>query len=192
MRRLLVLLLLLVSFISCSKSPGGSPTIDPIPDKIDGAIIDIHVTPIDINTPDKGTFFIFYLNTRYQVDFAATDQAGSNAILKFASDTILNDQSREFANLGRDAVAYNPVKENSISILFHDGKRVNGTFDLNTSFGGVFGEALISQWRTAGDPSKPNQKANDDIIRFVHRYADKDGPGSLTSPIYLSAKVSKN
>jgi hypothetical protein len=182
----------LVSFISCSKDPVSSSTPDPIPNIIEGTVKEFTVTPIDINTPDKGTFFISYLNVIYKVDFAAIDQAGSNAILRFASDTILNDQSREFSNLGKDAIAYNPLKENNISILFHDGRRVTGLFDINTSFGGVFGEALINQWRTSGDPAKPTQKAKDDIIHFVRRYADKDGPGPQTSPLYLSAKVSKN
>ncbi len=192
MSRLLVLLMLLVSFISCSKDPANSSIPDPIPNLIEGAVKEFTVTPVDINTPDKGTFFIYYLNVIYKVDFDAIDQAGSNAILRFASDTILNDQSREFANLGRDAISYNPLKENSILLLFHDGKKVTGTFDLNTSFGGVFGEALINQWRTPGDPAKPTQKAKDDILHLVQRYADKDGQGPLTSPIYLSAKVSKS
>ena len=191
MGRLPVLLMMFGTFISCSKNHEGSPTPDIIPDIIEGVITEFNVTPIDINTPDKGTFFISANNSKYQVDFTAADQPGSNAILRFASDTILNDQSREFTNLGKDAIAYNPLKENDISILFHDGRRVTGTFDLNTSFGGVFGEALITQWRTPGDPAKPTQKAKDDIIKFVHRYADKDGPGPQTSPLYLSVKVSK-
>ena len=191
MRRLPVLLMLVIGFFSCSKDPADSTSPDPIPDIIEGMVKEITVTPVDINTPDKGSFFISYLNTRYQVDFTATTQAGSNAILRFATDTILNDQSREFSNLGKDAISYNPLKDNNISILFHDGKRVKGFFDITTSFGGFFGEALISQWRTAGDPAKPNQKAKDDIIHFVQRYADKDGPGPQTAPLYLFVKISQ-
>jgi hypothetical protein len=190
MGRLLVLLMVLGSFISCSKNKSSSTT-DVIPDIIEGVITEFTVTPTDINTPDKGTFFISATNTRYKVDFDAAAQPASNAILRFASDTILNDQSREFANLGKDAIAYNPLKGNEISIFFNDGRRITGGFDFNTSFGGVFGEALIIQWRTPGDPGKPTQKAKDDIINFVHRYSDKDGPGPQTSPQYLSVIVSK-
>jgi hypothetical protein len=191
MYRLLVLFWVFSTFISCSKNEDGSSTPVVIPDNIDGVITEFTVAPLDINTPDKGTFFISANNTRYKVDFDATTEPSSNAILIFESDTILTDQSREFANLGPDAVAYNPVADNLISIFFHDGRKITGSFNSNTSFGGVFGAALISQWRGPGDPAKPTQKAKDDIINLVHRYADKDGPGPETSPQYLSVTISK-
>ncbi|HXL55782.1 MAG TPA: hypothetical protein VN958_05975, partial [Chitinophagaceae bacterium] len=134
MYRFFVLFLLLGSFISCSKNKEGSTTPVVIPDIINGVITEFNVTPIDINTPDKGTFFISANNTIYKVDFNAVAESESNAILIFESDTILTDQSREFANLGKDAVAYNPVAENQISIFFDDGRKVNGLFNFNTSF----------------------------------------------------------
>jgi len=193
MHRFLVFFLLLGTFISCSKNEEVPPTPVVIPDFIEGVITEFNVTPLDINTPDKGTFFIFTSanNTNYKVDFNAALEPVSNAILIFESDTILTDQSREFANLGKDAIAYYPVAENKISILFNDGRKVTGLFNLNTSFGGVFGEALISQWREPGNPSKPTQKAKDDIINLVQRYSDKDGPGPEKAPQYLFVKVSK-
>jgi len=186
-----MLFLVLGTFISCSKKE--NPSLPPvvIPDIIDGEVTEFNVTPLDINTPGRGTFLIDVVNTTYKVDFDAVAQSASNGRLIFLSDTILNDQSREFANLGKDAVAYNPVADNQIVIFFDDGRKVSGGFNLNTSFGGVFGEALISQWRTPGDPAKPNQKAKNDIINLVHRYADKDGPGPETTPQYLFVKVSK-
>ena len=191
MYRFLVLFLVLGTFISCSKNEVvlSPPAI--IPDFIDGVVTEFNLTPLDITTPDKGTFFIS-ANTKYKVDFNATAESASNAILVFESDTILIDQSREFANLGKDAIAYNPVAENEISILFNDGRKINGSFNLNTSFGGVFGEALISQWRDSNDPGKPTQKAKDDIFNLVQRYSDKDGPGPETAPQYLFVKVSKS
>ena len=192
MYRLLVLFWVFSTFISCSKNEDGSSIPVVIPDNIDGVITEFTVAPLDINTPDKGTFFISANNTRYKVDFDATAEPSSNAILIFESDTILTDQSREFANLGPDAVAYNPVAENLISIFFHDGRKITGSFNSNTSFGGVFGAALISQWRDPGDPAKPTQKAKDDIINLVQRYSDKDGPGPETTRQYLFVKVSKS
>ena len=192
MYRFLVLFLVLGSFISCSKNEEGPSTPVVIPVVIDGAITEFNLNPKDINTPDKGTFLISANNTIYKVDFKATPEPASNATLTFESDTILTDQSREFANLGKDAIAYNPVAENLISIFFHDGRKVSGSFNLNTSFGGVFGEALISQWRDSNDPAKPSQKAKNDIINLVQRYSDKDGPGPETAPQYLLVKVSKS
>lgn len=189
MRRLLFLVIATTLF-SCSKEAGPDPTVI-IPDIINGFVNEISVTPLNITTPDKGTFFISANNTIYKVDFNAVDQAQSNATLHFASDSILTDASREFANLGKDVVAYNPVAANEIEIRFNDSRKVNGSFDANTSFGGVFGEALISQWRTAGDPAKPNQKAKDDIKNFVSRYADRDGSGPAITPIYLFVTISK-
>ena len=191
MYRLILLFLVLSAVISCSKDEEVSSTPVVIPDIIDGVITEFNVTPLDINTPDKGTFFISANNTNYKVDFNAVAESVSNARLIFESDTILTDQSREFANLGKDAIAYNPVAENQISIFFTDGRKISGLFDLRTSFGGVFGQALISQWRKPGDPSKPTQKAKDDIINLVKRYSDKDGPGPETAPQYLFVKVSK-
>lgn len=181
-----------IFFISCSKDEQGQPTPDPIPDIINGVITEIGLTPVDITTPGTGRFFIAANNTRYRVEFNAVAFAASNAILIFDTDTILTEQSREFTNLGVDAISYNPVGENHIILLFNDGRRVNGSFNLNTSFGGVFGETLISGWRDPSDPSKPTQKAKDDIINLVNRYANKDGPGPELTPQYLNAKVSKN
>ncbi|MEP7106447.1 MAG: hypothetical protein ABI760_00665 [Ferruginibacter sp.] len=192
MYRFPALFLVFSTFISCSKNVTGPNTPVVIPNVIDGVISELTVTPLDINTPDKGVFLISAGSSIYKVDFSATSQSASNATLTFASDTILNDQSREFANFGKDAIAYNPVAVNQILILFNDGRRVNGSFDLYTSFGGVFGQALISQWRESGDPTKPTQKAKDDIINLVHRYADKDGPGPETAPQYLFVNVSKS
>lgn len=192
MYRFLVLFLVISTFISCSKNEEGPSTPVVIPDVIDGVISEFILIPLDITIPDKGTFFISANNTNYKVDFNAADESSSNAIVIFESDTILTDQSREFANLGKDAIAYNPVRDNQILILFNDGRRVNGSFNLNTSFGGVFGEALISQWRDPNDPAKPNQKAKDDIINLIQRYSDKDGPGPETARQYLFVKVSKS
>jgi len=192
MYRLFVFFLLVSTFISCSKNEDGPLPPDVIPDIIEGVITEFNVTPVDINTPDKGTFFIAVNSTRYKVDFDAAAQSASNATLIFETDTILTDQSREFANLGPDAIAYYPVAENEITVSFHDGRRVKGLFDLNTSFGGVFGAALISQWRDPNDPTKPTQKAKDDIINLVQRYSDRDGPGPETAPQYLFVRVSKS
>jgi hypothetical protein len=191
MYRFLVLFFILSIFISCSKNEGGTSTPDVIPTVINGSVTEFNVTPLDINTPGEGTFFIFANNTSYKVDFNAAAEAQSNARLIFASDTILTDESREFANLGKDAIAYYPVADNQIEIFFDDGRKINGLFDFNTSFGGVFGEQLISQWRNPNDPSKPTQKAKDDIINLLHRYADKDGPGPETAPEYLFVTVTK-
>ena len=192
MRRLVGLFLVLNTFISCSKDDEMSSTPPVvIPDIINGFITEFTVAPIDINTPDKGTFFISAANTIYKVDFNAVAKSESNAILIFDSDTILTDKSREFANLGRDAVAYTPVAANEILVFFDDGRKIDGLFNSYTSFGGVFGENLISQWRDPGDPAKPTQKAKDDITNLVKRYGDKDGPGPETEPQYLFVTISK-
>ena len=192
MYRFLLLLLVPFIFISCSKDEDGPPAPDVIPGVIDGFVTEFSLAPINLTTPDKGSFFIAANNTRYEVVFNAASVAASNAILVFASDTILYDMSREFTNLGNDAIAYNPVRPNKIMVVFNDGRQVTGYFDPNTSFGGVFGAAVISQWRDPGDPTKPTQKAKDDIINLVHRYTDKDGPGPEIAPQYLFATVSKN
>jgi hypothetical protein len=131
-------------------------------------------------------------NTFYKVDFNAVEQSQSNAELLFASDTLLINESREFANFGKDAIAYNPLRENEITIFFDDGRKISGLFNSFTTFHGVFGEVLISQWRDSNDPAKPNQKAKDDITGFIKRYSDKDGPGPGITPIYLFIKVSKH
>ena len=191
MYRFLILFIFLVSIISCSKDEGSTPPPDQIPDIINGVVTEFKLSPIDINTPDKGTFLISANNTIYEVDFNAVAESESNAILLFDNDTILTDQSREIGNLGRDAVAYNPVRENEILIQFNDSRKIDGLFTSYTSFGGVFGEALISQWRTPNDPSKPTQKAKDDIINLVQRYSDKDGAGPETKPLPLFVTVSK-
>ena len=191
MRHLIVLLLLINALTSCSKKEEELNPPVAIPDVINGLINEINVTPLDITTPDKGSLSISMNNTNYKVDFNATDEAPSNATLLFKSDTILTDQSREFASFGKDAVAYRPVGENEITINFKDGRKISGLFHPITSFGGVFGEQLISQWRTSNDPAKPNEKAKDDIRNFVQRYSDRDGPGSGNTPVYLSVTVSK-
>lgn len=190
MYRLIIVFIFLVSFVSCSKDEGSTQPPVQIPDIISGVITEFSVAPIDINTPDKGTFLISANNTIYKVDFNAVAESQSNAILLFDNDTILTDQSRELGNLGRDAVAYNPVHDNEILVQFNNGKKIDGVFTSYTSFGGVFGEALISQWRTPNDPSKPNQKAKDDLIHFVQLYSDKDGAGPETKPLPLSVTVS--
>ena len=191
MYRLLAAFIVSVTFISCSKNEDSSTPPVVIPDNIEGMITEFKLTPVDINTPGKGEFFISANNTSYKVDFDAADQSASNAFLVFESDTILTDESREYTNLGKDAIAYNPVKDNLVSLFFNDGKKVTGLFDLNTSFGGTFGETVIGQWRDAGDPTKPTQKAKDDLMNLVKRYADKDGPGPETIRQYLIVNVTK-
>ena len=191
MARFLALFLVLGIF-SCSKNEVVQPPPPPIPGSFDGVINEIGLTPIDLNTPDKGTIYMAVNNTVYQIDFDAATQSASNAILKFASDTILIDQSREFASFDKNTIAYNPVGVNLITISFTDGNKITGAFNLNTSFGGVFGETLINTWRTPGDPGKPNQKAKDDIINLVHRYTDKDGPGPESGPQYVFAEIFQN
>ena len=189
--RLSCFLLLLTVLASCSKKEGTTLPPVVIPDKIDGVVYEFNVTPVNITTPDKGVLLISMNNTLYRVEFRAAEQAASNAVLHFASDSILTNASREFANLGKDAVAYNPVADNEIDINFKDGRKIRGLFTHITNFGGTFGEQLIAQWRQPGDPARPNQKAKDDIRNFVQRYDDKDGPGPDMAPIYLSATVTK-
>jgi len=190
MYRFLVFFILLSIFTSCSKNDDNTPPPVVIPDNLNGVIIEFNLTPVDINTPGKGTFLISVNNTIYKVDFNAVDESESNAILLFSNDTILTDQSRELGNIGRDAVVYNPVRDNEILVEFNDGRKIDGVFNIYTSFGGVFGEALISQWREPNDPSKPTQKAKDDIINLVQRYSDKDGPGPETKPQPLFVTIS--
>ena len=193
MRRFLILLLVLSAFISCSKKEDGTNPTVVIPDIIDGVITELDLTPINITTPDKGSFLISNNNNAvYKVDFNAVDQSQSNAVLIFASVTLLINESREFANLGKDVVGYNPLKENGITIFFNDGRKVSGSINASTTFTGVFGQTLISQWRDPNDPAKPNQKAKDDLISFIERYADKDGPGPGFTPTYLFIQVSKH
>ena len=191
MSRFPAFMLALGVFISCSKNDTGPVGPVVIPDSIDGVVVEFKLIQIDVNTLDKGTFFVTADNTKYRADFTASAEAESNAILKFQNDTILTDQSREFANLGSGAIAYNPVSANQISVFFHDGRKISGSFNQSTSFGGVFGEALISQWRDPGDPAKPTQKAKDDLINMVQRFDDKDGTGPDTTPQYLFIKISK-
>jgi len=184
-----MLLSVLRILISCSNDPVDPPPPPVIPSAINGFVTEMGLTPLDLNTPDKGSFYIFDYNVRYQVVFNATTNAAANAVLAFNTDTILNDLSREFTNLGTEAIAYNPVAPNQIILTFNDGRKVTGFFDSNTSFCGVFGAAVIAQWRDPADPSKPTQKAKDDIINLVHRYKDKDGPGPDISPQYLFAEI---
>lgn len=190
MCRILVFFLVLTGSVSCSKEDKPLPPVV-IPDNITGVVLELNVTPTSITTPDKATVTVFVPNTTYRVQFNAVPQAQSNATLSFESDTILTDASREFSNFGKDAVAYNPVAVNEMTIRFNDGKKVVGTFNTGTSVGGAFGEQLISQWRSAGDPAKPNQKAKDDFRNFMKLYEDIDGAGPGTSPVYLFAEVSK-
>jgi len=192
MYRFLVVFSVLTIFISCSKDEDGPPPAPVIPGVIDGFVTEFSLAPIDLTTPDKGGFYILSNNVRYEVVFNAVANAASNAVITFATDTILYDLSREFTNLGNDAIAYNPVSPNLIKVIFTDGRKVTGYFDPNTSFGGVFGAAVISTWRDPSDPTKPTQKAKDDIINLVHRYTDKDGPGPESSPQYLFAEVFQN
>jgi hypothetical protein len=191
MRRFLLAVLVLNVLVSCSKKEGPPTPPVVIPDVIDGVITEITVTPLDITTPDKGTFLVTANNTVYQVDFNTTGQPQSNAVITFASDTILTEDSREFANLGKDAIAYQPIAENTVTVSFHDGRKVAGSFYPLTSFGGEFGEQLIAQWRDVADPPKPNQKAKDDVREFVSRYEDKDGAGPGADPAYLIVTVTK-
>lgn len=193
MRRCIVFLLLLAVFVSCSKEEkGGALPPSVIPNIISGTVYEINVTPLDITTPDKGFLTIFMNDVLYKVQFDATDSSQSNARLYFATDSILTSESREYANLGRDAIAYNPLAENDIEMIFKDGRKVLGHFsDGVTSFGGTFGEQVIAQWRDPTDPSKPTQKAKDDVRALVRRYADKDGTGPGSTPTYLSVTVSK-
>lgn len=176
--------------LSCKKDNPSTPAVV-IPNIINGTITDIEVAPVDITTPDKGTLFIIMNGTRYKVQFNAVAQAQSNATLAFSSDSILVNDSREYANLGQDVVSYNPLSPNEVTVIFYDGRKIVGQFDFNTKFGGAFGQALISQWRDANDPSKPNQKAKEDISNFVYLYDDVDGDGPGTEPTYLSVTVSK-
>ena len=192
MYRFLIPFFVLSIFISCSKDEDGPPPPAAIPGIIDGFVTEFSLAPIDLTTPDKGGFYILSNNARYEVVFNAVANAASNAIITFATDTILYDLSREFTNLGNDAIAYNPVSPNLIRVIFTDGRKVTGYFDPNTSFGAVVGAAVISTWREPSDPTKPTQKAKDDIINLVHRYADKDGPGPESNPQYLFAEVFQN
>ena len=192
MRRFLAVFLVASIFISCSKDEDPPPAPVVIPDIIVGEITEFTLDPIDITSPDKGELFIYAAGIKYKVDFNAADQPQSNAVLIFANDTILTDQSREFTNLGQDAIAYTPIRENLVSIFFNDGRKITGTFNGNTVFGGIFGHDLIAQWRDPADPAKPTQKAKDDIIHLIQRYRDKDGPGPEIAPQYLFVKVSKN
>ncbi len=91
MYRYLLLFLVISTFISCSKKEEVPPAPVVIPDVINGVITEFNVTPLNITTPDKGTFLISANNTIYQVDFDVAAESESNAILIFESDTILTD-----------------------------------------------------------------------------------------------------
>ena len=192
MYRFVVLFWVLSAFVSCSKDKKAPDIPVEIPAIFEGSVTEFELTPLNITTPDKGEFFISDNITRYKVEFNASAQASSNAILRFETDTILVNESREFTSLGADAIAYYPVATNLVTVSFSDGRRITGSFDINTSFGGVFGATLISQWRDSADPAKPTQKAKDDIIHLIERYADKDGPGPEIAPQYLFVKVTKS
>ena len=190
MPRFFFLAFVVLALNSCSESSKDLP-VAAIPDVINGVVISFTATPSNITTPDKTSFVVSMQNTRYTVTLNAVPQSQSNALVLFATDTVLVDQSREFANLGKDAVSYNPVFPNEITIRFNDGRKVFAYFDLNTDFGGSFGETLISTWRVPNDPAKPNQKARDDLKNFLLRYMDADGPGPGVSPTYFVVDVAK-
>lgn len=183
--------LIFISLISCKKDVE-QPTETPVPDIIIGRVQEIDVTPVDINTPDKGVFYISMNNTRYKVQFNATSEAESNATLFFDNDTILLDQSREFGNFGQDFISYGPLAENELIVTFNEGaKKIEGFFDTNTSIGGTFGRDLIEQWRTPNDPTKPTEKAKKDLMNFVSRYSDSNGAEPGITPVYLAVTVSR-
>jgi hypothetical protein len=184
------LLLLTTTLTSCSKDEASTPPVV-IPDVINGVALEIFVTPTNITTPNTGVMSVNMMNTIYKVEFNAVAQSQANAVLSFETDTILIDQSREFANLGKDNVGYNPVGANELLIRFNDGRKVSAVFGPGTSFGGAFGENLISQWRDPADPAKPTQKAKDDIRNFVGLYSDMNGAAPGITPIYLSVTVTK-
>lgn len=190
MFRIFIFLMVFGGVLACSKSDQ-SLAPAPIPGNIDGIVIGFTAMPQNITTPDKNFFVISMNGTRFRVDMNAVPQSQSNALVFFSTDTILVDQSREFANLGKDAVSYNPVAQNDITIRFADGKKIFGWFDLNTDLGGVFGETLIFTWRNPADPAKPNQKARDDLRNFMRRYSDSDGPGPGTAPTYFFVEISR-
>ncbi|HKH62803.1 MAG TPA: hypothetical protein VKA49_18300 [Flavitalea sp.] len=190
MFRLFVLAFVVLGLTSCSKSDN-SPSVSPIPDVINGAVISFRATPLNITTPDKSFIEVSMQNVRYMVTLNAVPQSQSNALVLFATDTVLVDDSKEFANLGKDAIAYHPVSGNEITIRFNDGRKIFAYFDFNTDFGGTFGEALISTWRVPNDPAKPTQKARDDLKNFLSRYNDADGTGPGISPTYFFVDVSK-
>jgi hypothetical protein len=187
----LIYIILVAGLLSCSKDESTPPPPAEIPDILNGDIAAITVEPIDITTPDKAHLLILVQNTLYKVNFDASPQAQSNALITFATDTILSEFSREFANLGEDEVAYNPLNPNDVTISFNDGRKVFGRFTVGTTFGGIFGRDLIAQWRVQNDPSKPNAKAKTDLMNFVKFYADKDGDGPETDPIYLTVSITK-
>jgi hypothetical protein len=190
MNRIFILLLFVLA-VSCKKNDDNDPQFV-IPPLIQGSVKEFNVDPIDINTPDKGTMLVSMTGSIYKVEFNAAPQASANAVLSFQMDTLLTDDSREYANFGNDFVAWQFVRDNQVEVTLNDGRRVSAFFDFTSSFGGTFGESLISQWRTPGDPTKPNQKAKDDLRKFVRLYDDKDDDGPGTDPIYLSVQISKN
>lgn len=191
MHRLLFVLVALITLISCSKNndDNDNPPIE-IPDIITGFATEFSVIPQDLTTPKTGVLLVAMNNTFYKVEFAAVPQSQHNAEIVFLSDSILTADSREFANFGQDIVAYTPVHENELELIFTDGRKVTAIFDNNTFFAGTFGQTTISLWRDGTDPLKPNQKAKDDIAELMRRYSDADGAGPETTPTYLSVKVS--
>ena len=190
MNRVFLFLIAVIIGVSCSNKESG-PTQVVIPDKINGPILEMMVTPININTPDKGYFTISMNNIIYKVQFDAVPQGQSNAVLTFASDTMINSNSRAFANLGKDAIAYNPVGPNSLIIHFNDARRIDGSFGNQSGFGGTFGESLIATWKDPADPAKPTAKAKTDISKFISLYSDADGSGPGIAPIYLNVTITK-
>ena len=190
MNRFFVLFFATTCVLSCSKKES-APSQDVIPNEISGPISEMMVTPINISTPDKGYFLISMNNAVYQVEFDAVPKSQSNAVITFASDSIINKDSRAYANLGPDAIAYNPVGPNAIIMHFNDARRIDGIFNNQSGFGGTFGQSLIATWKDPSDPAKPNQKAKDDISKFVNLYADADGAGPNIAPVYLFVQVTR-
>ena len=87
MIRTIVFLLFFSAAASCSKKYGDlQPVV--IPGTINGVILDIKVTPIDISTPDKASLRISMNNVIYSVEFNAAAQSQSNATILFASKKI--------------------------------------------------------------------------------------------------------
>jgi hypothetical protein len=190
MTRFFLFLFAITVAFSCSNKESPTPPVV-IPDKIIGSVSEMMVTPKNISTPDKGYFLISMNNVVYKVEFDEVPQSQSNAVLTFASDTMINANSRAFANLGKDVIAYNPVGPNEITMHFNDARRIDGSFNNQSSFGGSFGESLIATWKDPADPAKPNQKAKDDISKFIKLYEDADGAGPGIAPIYLLVQVTK-
>lgn len=189
MYRLLFVLSLVLAMGSCSKS-NDTPPVTPVPDVINGTITDFSVTPINLNTPDKGTMLISMTGALYKVQFNVVPEAQANAKISFGTDSVLVDESRESGNFGQDVISYIPVAPNEVIFTFKEGpKKINGVFSYLTGFGGTFGSDIIASWRSPSDPSKPNAKAKEDLMNLVRRYMDSNGSEPGISPVHLAVSV---